>query len=258
MNIDFHTHTKFTKKAPFSLEYFLNTVHEAQSEGLTAFTLTEHFNADRFFDIYDTLDAQYPYVNEYYDVDGFKVFSGMEIDIQEGSHLLFTGNRQDLCALRQQLEGYTSKGNYIPVRELFQRSAAYNFLKIGAHPFRPSNPLHHLPEDILLQFDAFDLNGSDLFTKGIEQTRTEVYAFATRLGKPVVAGSDSHHPLQLASVYNTLEQECNTIDELRQAIQSNTHQVHISPCLNSKVKAAKQIKALLQANLQLVAETVAN
>lgn len=250
MIIDFHNHVKVTKTAPFSLEYFLNIVQEAQSEGLTAFTLTEHFNADHFFHIYDTLDARYPYVNEYYIVEGLKIFAGMEIDIQEGSHLLFTGHRQDLRSLRQQLENYVSKGSYIPVRELFKRSEAYNFLKIGAHPFRPSNPLHHLPEDILKQFDAFDLNGSDLFNNGIEQTQAEVHEFAARLGKPVVAGSDSHHSLQLGCVYNTLEQECDTIDELRQAIQSGAYQVSISPSLGIKVKAAKQIKELLKVNLR--------
>ncbi|HEY4384410.1 MAG TPA: PHP-associated domain-containing protein, partial [Ktedonobacteraceae bacterium] len=193
------------------------------------------------------------YVNEYYDVDGLKIFAGMEIDIQEGSHLLFTGHRQSIRELRQQLEEYVSDDNFIPVRELFERSESYNFLKIGAHPFRPSRPMYQLPEDILKRFDAFDLNGSDLFSKGIEQTRAEVFEFAAKLGKPVVAGSDSHHPLQLGCVYNTLDQECGTIDELRQAIQAGTYQVHIAPCLGIKVKAAKQIKELIKANLQSIA-----
>jgi predicted metal-dependent phosphoesterase TrpH len=252
MIIDFHDHVKVTKSAPFSLEYFLEIIQEARSERLTAFTLTEHFQTDRFLDIYDMLDAQYPYVHEYYDVDGLKIFAGMEIDIQEGGHVLFIGQRQAVRELRQQLDNYVNPDNYIPIAELFKRSAAYNFLKIGAHPFRPSHPLHHLSDDILMHFDAFDLNGSDLYTKGIDQTKAEVYEFAARLGKPVVAGSDAHHSLQYGCVYNTLDQECNTIDELRQTIQSGAYQSHISPHMTIKVKAAKQIKALLKAHLQSI------
>jgi PHP family Zn ribbon phosphoesterase len=251
MNIDFHTHVKLTKKIEFSHDYFLEVVNEARNEGLHAFTLTEHFNTDRFFDIYDTLDEKFPYVNEYYDIDGFKIFAGMEIDIKEGSHLLFTGHRQAIRELRLQLENYVSKDNFIPVEQLFKLSDSYNILKIGAHPFRESNPLHHLPSDILKQFDAFDLNGKDLYTNGVEKTQKEVFDFAANLGKPVVAGSDAHHPLQLASVYNTFNCECHTIDELRQAIQSMDYQVCISPGLPLKVKAAKIVKELMNANLKL-------
>lgn len=223
----------------------------ARNEGLHAFTLTEHFNTDRFFDIYDTLDAEYPYVNEYYDIDGFKIFAGMEIDIQEGSHILFTGHRQTIRELRQQLDNYVNKESFIPVEELLILSESYNLLKIGAHPFRESNPMHHLPTDILKQFDAFDLNGKDLYKKGVEITQQEVYDFAAKLGKPVTAGSDAHHPLQLACVYNTLNRECHTIDDLRQVIQSKDYEVFISSSLPIKVKAASLVKDLMHENMKL-------
>jgi hypothetical protein len=36
---------------------------------------------------------------------------------------------------------------------------------------------------------------------------------------------------------------------------SNAYQAHISACLDAKVKAAKQIKALLKSNLHLITET---
>ena len=39
----------------------------------------------------------------------------------------------------------------------------YNVLRIGAHPFHMSTPLHHLDDDILTRLDVFDMNGKDLY-----------------------------------------------------------------------------------------------
>lgn len=251
MKIDFHTHVKFTKKIDFSLEYFLSMVKEARHERLDAFTLTEHFNTDQFYEIYKTFDEQFQYENGYYDVDGFKVFPGMEINIQEGGHVLFTGDRYAVKELREQLEPYTTDVNFIRLEHLFQISEPYRFMKIGAHPFREANPLFNLPEDLLKQFDAFDLNGKDLNAYGVKRMKEKVYDFAFRLGKPVVAGSDAHHPLQIACVYNKFKVDCHTVEELRQAISSGGYKVKISDDLSLRVRAAKTAKNLLKENWQL-------
>ena len=59
----------------------------AKKEGLNAITLTEHFNTLHFFDIYSYLDKTYPYVEDYYDINGFRLFPGMEVDVKEGGHI---------------------------------------------------------------------------------------------------------------------------------------------------------------------------
>ena len=58
---------------------------------------------------------------------------------------------------------------------------------------------------MLKQLDAFDLNGKDLHTRGIEENINDVNAFAEALDKPVVGGSDTHHFKQYGAVYTVLE-----------------------------------------------------
>ncbi|MFD0680206.1 MULTISPECIES: PHP-associated domain-containing protein [unclassified Paenibacillus] len=250
MKIDFHTHVKLSKKVTFSPEYLQESILEAKENGLTAITLTEHFNTTRFFDIYDFLDSKYAYHEDYYDIDGFKLFAGMEIDVKEGGHILFIGNRKDVRKIREQLYGYEEEGSFIPVADLFRMDGVSDMIKIGAHPFRESNPLHHLPEDILRQFDFFDLNAKDLYKYGISAMQEQVNDFAQKLGVPVVGGSDTHHPLQFGSVINVLEEECSTIPQLKQTILKGKYELEISPCLTTKVKAASMVKEVIKASMK--------
>jgi predicted metal-dependent phosphoesterase TrpH len=250
MKIDFHTHVKLSKKVTFSPEYFEESILEAKENGLTAITLTEHFNTSRFFDIYDYLDSKYVYYEDYYDIDGLKLFAGMEIDVREGGHILFIGTRKDVREIREQLIGYEEEENFIHAADLFRLDGVSHMIIIGAHPFRESNPLHHLPEDILRQFDFFDLNAKDLYKYGVSTMQGKVNDFAQKLGTPVVGGSDTHHPLQFGSVINVLEEDCSTIPQLKQAILQGQYHVEVSPCLTTKVKAASMVKELIKASLK--------
>ena len=165
MKIDFHTHGKISKKVSFSLEYFTEMVHAAKKNGLDAIALTEHFNTHQFMDVYDTLDKEFPYVYDYYEVNGVKVFPGMEVDIKEKGHILFIGRRENIRGLRMKLNPYTEKNHFIPFHALLEEASEFHFLKIGAHPFRDSTPLHHIERELLTRLDAFDLNGKDLYSK---------------------------------------------------------------------------------------------
>lgn len=251
MIIDFHTHVKLTKKVTFSLDYFQNSIREAHESGLTAMTLTEHFNTLRFMDMYDALDSEYNYLGDYYDVDGFKVFSGMEIDVKEGGHILFVGNRQAIRDIREQLNGHETEEQFIGLEALFRIGEPYDLLKTGAHPFRESNPLHHISPELLQQFDCFDLNGKDLYKYGIDPMREQVTHLGSQLGVAVVAGSDTHHSMQFGCVMNHLDDDCSTVADLKQCIKGGNYRIEISPCLNVKVKAANMIKKMLKANLEV-------
>lgn len=250
MNIDFHTHGKLSKKVNFSMEYFLEMVKEAKRIGLNAIALTEHFNTHRFCDVYDTLDKEFPYLHGYYDVNGLKVFPGIEVDIKETGHILFVGERKDILELSNKLKFHTEKNNFIEFKELLKITTEYNFLKIGAHPFRESTPLHHIETDLLRKLDAFDLNGKDLNEQGITVNSEKVYAFADMLGLPVIGGSDTHQYQQYGCIVNNLDVDCNTVDEIKQLISEGRYQIDISPDLKIKVEAAIKMKKLLKERLE--------
>lgn len=248
MFIDFHTHTKLTKNVDFNIDYFHSMIKSARENGLTAIALTEHFNTNRFEDIYDTLDKHYSY-NQYYDVDGFKVFSGMEIDIKETGHILLIGHRDDIRKIRAHFADRTDENNFPSFEELFSVASSFNLLKIGAHPSRESTPLIHLSDDRLRQFDAFDLNGKDVAKQ--PQTQETIIDLGLRLNKPVVAGSDSHLPIQFGCVKNKFYKECESIDELRECMQSHQFKVIVSNEAAEKVKAASFMKETIKLVKQL-------
>jgi len=54
-------------------------------------------------------DQTFVYENEYYLIDGIKVFPAMEVDIKEVGHILLIGNRTDIRELRIALEPFTDK-----------------------------------------------------------------------------------------------------------------------------------------------------
>lgn len=246
MRIDLHTHAKLSKATEFSPTYYKEMLDEAAANGLDALALTEHFNTYRFEDVYENLDRLYPYNGEYYQAGSLKIFPGMEVDIAEKGHILLIGRKADILELRRTLTPYTQKTSFIPFKQLLTLAEAYPLLKIGAHPFRESTPLHHLDRDDLRRLDAFDLNAKDMYEYGNEINRERVEDFAAELGKPVTAGSDTHQCLQYGSIYNELDQPCRSVAELKQAIVNGAYQVRISDSLPLQVKASVMLKKLLK------------
>lgn len=250
MNIDFHAHVKLTKKSDFSPDYFSETVNEARASGLHAIAMTEHFNTRRYFDIYEFLDSRYPYRDHCYNIDGFLLFPGMEVDVKTGGHILIIGAKHVIFSLREKLEPHTAPDRFPELEQLLDWCEGYReeLLIIGAHPFRASNHLTHHHRDTLARLDAFDLNAKDLHTYG-PAMREQVEELSRQIGIPVVAGSDTHHPLQFGSVYNELlhgQTECTTIQHLTELIKKEHYQIMVSPCLETKVKSASLVKKLMK------------
>lgn len=244
MNIDFHTHANLSKKINISIEDLEGKMQEAKASGLTALAITEHFNATNIIELYKALREKYTYEKDYYKIGEMKVFCGLEVDVKENGHFLVIGSRDDILAIAYLLLPYHNEKEFIPVKHLIRLLAEFNVLKIGAHPLRKSTPWHHHELDVLQQFDAYDLNGKDLFTDGLEMEE-RVQSFATTYNIPVVGGSDTHQELQYGSILNVFP-ECNSIDELREVIRQGNYEIQISPCLEVKVKAASQIKKMMK------------
>ncbi|MDX8045323.1 PHP domain-containing protein [Gracilibacillus sp. S3-1-1] len=245
MNIDFHTHGKLSKKIPFSVSEFIESVKEAKESGLDAIALTEHFNAVGFLDVYKSMDEHFPYQEDFYNVNGVQVFPGMEVDAKEGGHFLFIGTRENIRDFWYQLEPYQSKENFLPIKEILSLAEPYSFLQIGAHPFRLSNSLTQHDSSVFNQLDALDLNAKDLYKMGIKmKDKLMMYSYEKDL--PILAGSDTHHYLQYGSVVNRFHKECKTVDELKQVLRTDNYDLYISPHLEIKVKAATAIKKVLK------------
>ncbi|MGG3928554.1 PHP-associated domain-containing protein [Metabacillus fastidiosus] len=246
MNIDFHTHLKIAKKSEFWPEYFEVMVREAKIAGLDAIALTEHFNTLNFLDLYDYLDAHFPYREDYYEVDGLKIFPGMEVDVKEVGHILLVSHRESILSMYNELKPHLEEENFIPFADLMNLAESFETIKIGGHPLRPSTPLTQHEPDQLKRLDALDLNGKDLHSIGIEENYENVHRFAEKLGLPVVAGSDTHQFLQYGSVLNKFDFDCSTISELKAAIENKAYSIQISPDLDFRVRSASLTKKLVK------------
>ncbi|EKQ58051.1 MULTISPECIES: PHP-associated domain-containing protein [unclassified Clostridium] len=250
MKIDFHSHVKLSKKTNFSIDNFRELIKEAKEEGLTAITITEHFNTLNFPEVYDTLDKNYEYKDDYYDIDGFKAFTGMEVDVKENGHVLIIGNLRNIREVREYLNDYDSKESFISLKKLFGLCETYDMLIIGSHPFREDHPLYKAEPELLSRFNAFDLNGKDLFTYGIEEMSKKVKELGEEYNVPIVTGSDTHQYLQIGSVMTAFEKECNTVKEIKDEIKCGRYEISVSPHLNIKIKAATIIKSILKKQLE--------
>lgn len=250
MRIDLHSHVKISKKTDFMPEYFLEMMKEAREAGLTGIAMTEHFNTRRYTDIYNFLDTHYPYENNYYMIDGLKLFPGIEVDVKEIGHILLIGNRKDVLSIRSLLETNTSEDNFLAFDKLMDIAEHYDILKIGAHAFRDSTPLYHLKAEQLKRLDALDLNGKDLYAQGQKAYREKLEDFAGKLGLPIVGGSDTHHFLQYGCIYNEFQNECDSVEQLKASIVSEQYKIHISANLNLKVKAATLTKKWMKKALE--------
>ncbi|WP_058308351.1 PHP domain-containing protein [Gracilibacillus massiliensis] len=251
MIIDFHSHVKISKKSMFMPAYFKEMMEEAKSNGLTALALTEHFNTTRFFDIYHFLDENYSYTEGFYNIEGLKLFPGIEVDVKEVGHILLIGDRKDVISIRKELEAHVPEENFIPFNELMDLADQYGVLKIGGHPYRQSTPLaENVSKDQLKRLDALDLNGKDLYAKGIDSCKKELEALADELELPIVGGSDTHQFLQYGSIVNQFEDECSTSDELKQLITNRKYQIQIAEQLPLKVKSATLVKKYMKKALK--------
>lgn len=246
MKIDFHSHVKISKKSTFMPTYFKEMMCEAKESGLDAIAMTEHFNTDRFNDVYQYLAENYQYEHGYYLIDGLKLFPGIEVDVKEVGHILLIGDRDDIVAIRASLENHTKQANFIAFKDLLDIADHYELLKIGAHAFRKSTPLHHHDPEQLKRLDALDLNGKDLYTYGGQDYYKKMKKFASEIGLPIVAGSDTHQFLQYSSVYNVFDRTCEDITALKEEVKRGAYQIEISPSLDVKVRSAALVKKLLK------------
>lgn len=236
MYIDLHVHSKITRNIEFNLKHFEKICKVAKFNGLTAIALTEHFDVINFKDVYEKIKEKYEYKYDYFDVNGLKVFSGIEIDVKGNANLLVIGNLENVYELRDMFPEEISEEDYIEINELNRIAKEKNMLIIGAHPFRKKHPLYTYDRLYVTGLDAVELNGKDILLKD------KMYEYAEDLNMPIVAGSDAHTIFQIGTVKTHIEKECKTAMELKEEIVNNRFNIKISKFANLKNKISKKYK----------------
>lgn len=256
MKIDFHTHGKLAKGLPFSKAYTIDLFKEAKEAGLDAICLTEHFNSRGYRDLIQFIVDNYERVGDCYQVDGLKIFIGMEVDIEEVGHVLVIGDVEDILEIHHRLEGYMSGSkqldyedymsgeSYIKAHDLMILCKEYPVLIGAAHAIREGSNIPTLSEEVLSQFDFFDLNGKDC-SKDITM-KEQIAELAGRFNKPIVAGSDTHQCLQYGCIYNVFERDCTTIAEIHEEMKAGRYEIEMLDYIAFKVKSANLLKKSLK------------
>ncbi len=191
MYIDLHTHIKLLRNMDFDINHFDKFVKVSKRRGLNAIVATVHFDTKDFYKIYDTIKEKYEYKNDYFDIDGFKVFSGIEVDVKGDANVLVIGSLDDVIKIRQLFPEKITKEDYITINELTRIAREKDMLLIGAHPFRKNNKLYTYDRLYVTGLDSVELNGTDI------KLKEKMYEYAEDLNMPLTAGSDAHTIYQI-------------------------------------------------------------
>jgi len=245
MKVDFHFHSCLSKAIPFDHEFFSQTAERARSQAMFAITITDHFDGDDYEGIFPALDERYAYNGHYYLVDGVRFYPGMEIEIKEGPHLLVSGTLDDVLTFYDRMRNHRTPETFITLPDFIEKQAGLNLMRIFAHPFRPKREITRIDPTLVSHFDALDINAKDLWRFGADM-RGQVEAAGRAFNNRVVAGSDTHHFLQLGCVYNEFHQPFETVTDMRARIHEGAYTVHVRPELSDWVETAQETKKAIK------------
>ena len=215
MQIDFHVHSKFSKRpsqwllqklgSPESFSEPLQIYNIAKKKGMSLVTISDHNTIDGALEIAhlpDTFCSEE--VTSYFPDDGCKVHV-LAINITESQHQDIQKARNNLFELIE----------YLNTEKIFH---------VLAHPLYSINDLltvEHF-EKFLLLFKNFELNGArngqinECLKRALAKLRpediyrlTEKYKISPRYPKPweknVIGGSDDHGSLNIARAYTEIK-----------------------------------------------------
>lgn len=245
MIIDFHVHGKITSVFPFDEEKFQSTIKEAKENGLDGLAITEHCGSNNFLEGYEYLSSNYKRIEDYYNVDGFKVFYGMEVTTKQDLDILFIGKPEVVLTFREKICCGLINEEHIDINSLFNFEISNDLLVILAHPYRDHNILPELNNSVIERLDAVELNSKDIYKFGMSTMQDKVNKLAKQLKLPITSGSDTHHFIQVSTARNIFNKNCNTVKEIKEEIKKVNYKIEFSSDLNIRVKSAIIIKNLI-------------
>ena len=245
MIIDFHVHGKITSTFPFEEEKFVLIINEAREYGLDSLAITEHCGANNFLDGYKFLNSNYNHIEDYYDIDGFKVFYGMEVTTKQDLDILFIGKTELVLELREKIITNLKEEKYIDINDLFQLNIPDDLLIILAHPYRDHIQFPKLEENVINRLDALELNSKDVYKIGYDEMQEKVSKLAEEIRLPITAGSDTHYFVQVSTAKNIFNRNCKTVKEIKEEIKQRNYNIEFSQDLEDRVKEAIIRKKLI-------------
>ena len=160
--------------------------------------------------------------------------------------MVIVGNRDYISNLREETETYAKKeGNPVSLKELINMCKEKEVLIFIAHPYRHTEEFPSFSEEILKKADAVELNTTDMYKKDIEKMKFKVEELSKKLELPVIYGSDSHHFIQIGSIYNEFDKDINTIKEFKEEIRNRNYNSVISSNLIIRAKSHTIIKGYI-------------
>lgn len=175
MKIDLHVHTREYSLCGRSTA--VEQIEAAIAAGLDAIVFAEH---DTLFPLARIREFNRKYVP-------FRIFSGIEMSVIGGEHLLVLGVHDDALERRR----WRYPDLYAFIRE------QGGFLALN-HPFR-FNPA------IEIEHDQFPPDAVEAFSNNITTTlQHRIVRLAETLDIPILSNSDAHHTSGLGRYYNVL------------------------------------------------------
>jgi hypothetical protein len=234
--IDTHTHPKISKHFTFDPAALKRTVRMARTVGLDAVSLTEHFHARGYWDIYEHLVDSYPCDRGVFSSEGIALIPGAEVNIREKAHVIVLGDVGELRRLDEAFPDRLSRGYEPTLREFLDVTADFDLARIGAHMFRRAKELGKFAAADLRRLDALEINGKDFGTEVM------LLVQARALGLPIVAGSDAHHWLQLGVRHTLMHVDDLAVPTVIKGIKEGLTGFSTSPYTPLRVKTAKSLK----------------
>ena len=197
MKIDLHIHSKEYSLCGVSL--IEEQIEAAIAAGLDAVAFSNH---DRLVprDQIDRLNQQYA---------PFKIFSGIEITVQGGEHILAIGLHDPA------LEG--GKWEYSALHRYVRERGGFMVLN---HPFR-------FNATIEIDYRRFPPDAIEAYSTNILHSLTpKIMRVAEEVSVPVVSNSDAHVTKDVGRHYNILAQTPTTDAELIYALKSGQFTPH--------------------------------
>ena len=238
MIMDFHVHGKITSKFDFDEEKFLLTINEAKNNGLDSLAITEHCGCYKFEAGYVFLNNNFKRISDYYDVNGLKIFYGMEVTTKQDLDILIIGKSELVISLREKIIDNLNDNEFIDINVLFDLDISRELLVILAHPYRSHNELPYLSPIVVGRLDAVELNSKDIYKYGMNEMLNKVADLSKKLNLPITAGSDTHYFIQVSTARNVFKKDCNTVKELKEEILLRNYDINFSTDLNERVQKA--------------------
>ncbi|WP_151191729.1 PHP-associated domain-containing protein [Desulfotomaculum copahuensis] len=211
LKAEFHCHVKLFSRRPFRPGQLRRRLEWARRTGLDVLAVTEHIDVSDFWEIYHCLESWCGHASGMFEWRGLIVLAGAEVSVAEGGDIIMIGSPAALKELEKRL-GRLRPGRFPAFQTLMDASEDLGFLRTGAHPCRSSKELWKMGP-LLKRLDALEVNATELSLAG------HVLRKSAELNRPVLAGSDAHHWLQMGRVYNLLPFEGRfTLVELKQAV----------------------------------------